>query len=924
LYNFILKEGKYDDDGNQFIEAKVLGAFYKAHPSAEAAIKKRVKTFLSPYKTLFEWKDGPEEVGYGFIYCVSLGNFSALKPISNPLTNIESSSTVVLVYHSRNVDGKNRVRRFLLTLCRATIENTFSGKSTVVMCQAAWPMLRSTILDLKVSCKSTADAFTIIATGAPDDANKFMCSVKQRIHSIQSIVIPISEQKRKLGLLKGLLRAYLDSENTAANIDDDVSTVCSEINRKNIVGYSSFYIDVVGKGIGAFAKQVTVSFLSPEATENIDIEREIETFQLLVRTISDVVDSYGERFCTSSSIRRGLDPIKTITEYSLYDVCFIRPSKMWLLCGEIDAVNEACRWLTEVPTNEREESQVFKALNSRVSWLLKRKQHSSVVESIKGAVRNATSIGGTGRVIVSDLVKGRAYAETALFIVQGPHVMVQQGISEGLRVQAAWLSTFSDKYLFETEDGQCGLTSNQKAYLQNEGSNLLKKTGFEFGVCIKNVASDSSKNGNAHNFPRTTLLQACFDSVHIIVAKENLLRVHCQAIVNPANGSLRHGAGAARAISDAAGPALNSECATILLRYPQNKIPITESVVTDSYEIKTTNPHINYVVHSVGPVYSSTGSQMEEMYLQTVMNALKAAVDIGAVSIAIPLMGSGIYRWPPDLAANLLVGAISKWIGSGGVCKKIVLTDLDDSKIAELINAVQSSNDGIIPYLENLSRPPPVAVPIRVPQFAWYWEVLSHEKDVTKQDSLYNRPNVMKSSDGRRWIPYDYDQVSQIEASTTFPVILRGDIGGVTNNASYALTHGDRQGEFKQVNQKTGFSRTVIRKPFQSTMSMHGYEPIQPAVAVVVNNNENQVTEKYSRISKVKTAADDVVSKEGVHIYGPKNLVESAENAIKKALLNEAKVSDKPFHLPSEPEDWESVLQRLRSVLLLSILLLLI
>lgn len=57
------------------------------------------------------------------------------------------------------------------------------------------------------------------------------------------------------------------------------------------------------------------------------------------------------------------------------------------------------------------------------------------------------------------------------------------------------------------------------------------------------------------------------------------------------------------------------------------------------------------MVHTVGPVFSATEDR-SELLRSCYANSLRVADELGAASIAFPLISAGIYRWPVDDAVR--------------------------------------------------------------------------------------------------------------------------------------------------------------------------------------------------------------------------------------------------------------------------------
>jgi O-acetyl-ADP-ribose deacetylase (regulator of RNase III) len=53
------------------------------------------------------------------------------------------------------------------------------------------------------------------------------------------------------------------------------------------------------------------------------------------------------------------------------------------------------------------------------------------------------------------------------------------------------------------------------------------------------------------------------------------------------------------------------------------------------------------VIHTVGPVFSASEDR-SPLLRNCYANSLRVAAELGAKSIAFPLISSGIYRWPKE------------------------------------------------------------------------------------------------------------------------------------------------------------------------------------------------------------------------------------------------------------------------------------
>jgi O-acetyl-ADP-ribose deacetylase (regulator of RNase III) len=113
-------------------------------------------------------------------------------------------------------------------------------------------------------------------------------------------------------------------------------------------------------------------------------------------------------------------------------------------------------------------------------------------------------------------------------------------------------------------------------------------------------------------------------------------------IVNAANSHLQHGGGVAGAIVRKGGQIIQEE---------SNKIGYT-SVGTAAITVAGKLP-AKFVIHAVGP---RMGEGDEDNKLKSaVLSSLKLASEKGLKSISIPAISSGIFGFPRDRCANILV-----------------------------------------------------------------------------------------------------------------------------------------------------------------------------------------------------------------------------------------------------------------------------
>jgi O-acetyl-ADP-ribose deacetylase len=130
------------------------------------------------------------------------------------------------------------------------------------------------------------------------------------------------------------------------------------------------------------------------------------------------------------------------------------------------------------------------------------------------------------------------------------------------------------------------------------------------------------------------------------LVKADITTLDVEAIVNAANNSLLGGGGVDGAIHRAAGPQLLTECRTL------DGCATGEAKITRGYQLKA-----RHIIHTVGPIYSGTPRDAE-LLASAVRNSLRLAAEHHLTSIAFPAISTGIYGYPLDEAAHVILSTI--------------------------------------------------------------------------------------------------------------------------------------------------------------------------------------------------------------------------------------------------------------------------
>ncbi|MCA4725809.1 O-acetyl-ADP-ribose deacetylase [Mycolicibacterium fortuitum] len=129
---------------------------------------------------------------------------------------------------------------------------------------------------------------------------------------------------------------------------------------------------------------------------------------------------------------------------------------------------------------------------------------------------------------------------------------------------------------------------------------------------------------------------------NITAVHGDITQQQVDAIVNAANNAMRGGGGVDGAIHRAGGPAVLQDC---IERFPDG-LATGDAGWTTAGELPA-----RWVIHTVGPNYRA-GQRDRSLLTSCYRRVMEVADELGALSVAFPLISSGIYGWPrPDAIA---------------------------------------------------------------------------------------------------------------------------------------------------------------------------------------------------------------------------------------------------------------------------------
>jgi len=139
----------------------------------------------------------------------------------------------------------------------------------------------------------------------------------------------------------------------------------------------------------------------------------------------------------------------------------------------------------------------------------------------------------------------------------------------------------------------------------------------------------------------------------IELVRGDITKQEVDAIVNAANSSLLGGGGVDGAIHRAGGPSILEECRRLREeRYPDG-LPTGKAAATTGGNLPA-----QWVIHTVGPVYSRSDDR-SHLLASCHTEALRVADELGAKTVAFPAISTGVYGYPPHLAAPTAIAAVA-------------------------------------------------------------------------------------------------------------------------------------------------------------------------------------------------------------------------------------------------------------------------
>jgi O-acetyl-ADP-ribose deacetylase (regulator of RNase III) len=172
-------------------------------------------------------------------------------------------------------------------------------------------------------------------------------------------------------------------------------------------------------------------------------------------------------------------------------------------------------------------------------------------------------------------------------------------------------------------------------------------------------------------------MQVTINSTLLELIQGDLTDQTTDAIVNAANAALQLGGGVSGAIRRRGGSAIQEECNKIGGTY------VGGAVITTGGNLPA-----RHVIHAVGPMYGD--DHEDEKLKNATLNSLKLADKNRLKSMAFPAISTGIFRFPKDRCAAIMLSTTIAYLEGPTGLEKVIYC-LYDKKTLEIFEDILQS-----------------------------------------------------------------------------------------------------------------------------------------------------------------------------------------------------------------------------------------
>jgi O-acetyl-ADP-ribose deacetylase len=174
-------------------------------------------------------------------------------------------------------------------------------------------------------------------------------------------------------------------------------------------------------------------------------------------------------------------------------------------------------------------------------------------------------------------------------------------------------------------------------------------------------------------------MEVTWNGCRVSLLRGDITQLEVDAIVNAANSGLAGGGGVDGAIHRAGGPAIAAECREITRRI--HVLPPGDAVSTTAGNLRAKR-----VIHTVGPIYRSTGRDPRardpaEVLASAYRRSLEIAREEGLDSVAFPSISTGAYGYPIREAASTALRVVRASIEEHGSPRRVIFCLFSDQDL---------------------------------------------------------------------------------------------------------------------------------------------------------------------------------------------------------------------------------------------------
>ena len=222
--------------------------------------------------------------------------------------------------------------------------------------------------------------------------------------------------------------------------------------------------------------------------------------------------------------------------------------------------------------------------------------------------------------------------------------------------------------------------------LENELSLIIINEIDDIEACVEGTPSAKHMVHSSKSKNRLVCSFKTREGKSICIFQGDITKHNVDIIVNPANNRLLLGGGVAGAILEAGGRTIQDECDRYIRT--SGELADGEVAITGAGKIKCER-----IIHTVGPKWQDAASYIGQRELhskqETAKKALKLAIEntLDAAqqyqSIAIPAVSSGVFGFPKELCAEILLSTAIEFCQSNPSCnlREIHFVNIDSPTV---------------------------------------------------------------------------------------------------------------------------------------------------------------------------------------------------------------------------------------------------